>query len=303
MIKPAPACLIDSSIYIFQYYFALPDNWFSVQQQFPTAAVYGFSSFLCRLKQTHQPRYAAACFDQSLGRGFREALYPDYKSSRALPDEALAFQLDNCKKIAGYLGLPCYASERYEADDLIGSLMQQLKDDKQLKEQSIAILSRDKDLAQLLRREQDFIWDYANNERCYSEGVLAKWGVRPEQIADYLALVGDRIDDIPGVPGVGSKTAAALLSHFVDTDALYNNLDQCQQLSIRGSRMLADKLEPYTEQVKLAKTLATIVSDIPLIKLTDELLWRQPQWPQLEALCFELGFPKLFKRIEKVFAQ
>lgn len=290
-------CLIDSSIYIFQYYFSLPDNWFSEKQQYPTAAVYGFTSFLCKLREAHQPEYVAACFDESLGGGFREQIFPGYKSSRALPDKALAFQLQHCQIMAGYLGIPCFASKRYEADDLIGCLLQSL----QSEPAAVAILSRDKDLAQLLHRPQDFVWDYAKDKRCYQGDVFEKWGVEPDQIEDYLALVGDNIDDIPGVPGVGGKTAAALLAHFGNVEQLFGNLDQCQQLKLRGSRTLAEKLEGYDEQVQMAKQLATIVTDVDLIESVDQLRWREPQWDKLELLCEELGFPKMFKRIGKVF--
>lgn len=299
MTAPIATCLIDSSIYIFQYYFSLPDHWFSQKESYPTAAVYGFTSFLCKLRETHRPERVAACFDESLGTGFREEIYPDYKSSRALPDEALAFQLQHCQIMAGYLGIPCFASQRYEADDLIGCLLQSL----QAEPKGVAILSRDKDLAQLLHRKQDLVWDYAKDKRCYQADVFEKWAVKPSQIADYLALVGDSIDDIPGVPGVGGKTAAVLLAHFDDVEALYQNLDQSQGLKLRGSKTLAEKLEGYEEQVKMAKKLATIVTDVKLIESPDQLLWREPQWEKLELLCEELGFPRMFKRIEKAFVQ
>lgn len=296
-VNPAPLCLIDSSIYIFKYYFSLPDNWFSQEQGWPTAAVYGFTSFLCGLKEKHRPERAAACFDESLGSGFREELYPGYKSSRALPDEALEFQLNNCKKMAGLLGLACFASQRYEADDLIGCLFQQAKSSSQ----PVAILSRDKDLAQLIRRPQDFLWDYGQDQRSYEADIEAKWGVRAEQLADYLALVGDSIDDIPGVPGVGGKTASALLQEFANIDTLYRNLPQCQQLDIRGSKTLAKKLQPYLEQVKMAKQLATIVTEVKLVASINELNWREPDWPEVELLCQSLGFPRLYKRIQTAF--
>lgn len=114
--------LIDASIYIFQYYFSLPDHWFSEDDSYPTAAVYGYTAFLVRLLKKHQPQRIAACFDESLDQCFRNEIYPDYKSSRALPDEALAFQLRACQTITRLLGIATYASERYEADDLLGSL-------------------------------------------------------------------------------------------------------------------------------------------------------------------------------------
>ena len=208
--SPQATLLIDASIYIFQYYFSLPDHWFSQRQSWPTAAVYGYTTFLLRLLKQHQPQRIAACFDESLDHCFRNRIYPDYKSSRALPDEALAFQLKACRQVTELLGITCFASKRYEADDLLGSLYQYCRRSKA----PIAILTRDKDLGQLLCRPQDYLWDYAQDQCLFMADVQQKMGVSCSQIIDFLALVGDSIDDIPGVPSVGKKTAQQLLGHF-----------------------------------------------------------------------------------------
>ena len=218
-----PTLLIDASIYIFQYYFSLPDHWFSEQEQWPTAAVYGYSAFLARLLKEQQPARIAACFDESLEHCFRNDIYPGYKASRALPDEALAFQLRACREVTELLGIACFSSTRYEADDLLGSLYHCCQRSKT----PVAVLTRDKDLGQLLTRPQDFLWDYSSKDktRSYSNDIATKFGVRPDQLADYLALVGDTIDDIPGVPGIGAKTASQLLTHFGTIDQLLLQLD------------------------------------------------------------------------------
>ena len=212
--KQAPVCLLDASVYIFRYYFAMPNRWFSLEGQQPTAAVYGYLSFLLRFLTQQQPMFMAAAYDESLGSCFRNELYADYKTNRALPDEDLMFQLARCQDVTDLLGIHGFASPVYEADDLIGSLAAfwQVRAPKQ----PLALLTRDKDLGQLLKKPQDFLWDYTDEhkqERIDREGIHEKFGVKPEQLADYLALVGDAVDHIPGVPGVGAKTAQVLLEH------------------------------------------------------------------------------------------
>jgi len=293
----SPSCLIDASIYIFQYYFSLPPNWQS-SEGFDTEAVYGFATFLLKVKERYGPKRVGVCFDESLGSSFREEIYPQYKSSRALPDEALAFQLNACRKLAELMGLACFSHHRYEADDLLGCLMSSLR----RSTQPVAILTRDKDLGQLIRRPQDCLWDFSAGKKSYRDDIYQKWGVWPEQMADYLALVGDSIDDIPGVPGIGAKTAAALLQQYDNVEMIYANLDDLETLDIRGSKTLAHKLEGNTAQLAMAKTLATIVTDLPLIESVGQLNWHQADLPKLEKFCFEMGFPRLYVRMKKVLA-
>ena len=285
-MKPAPICLIDASIYIFRYYFSLPDNWFSRDQGYPTAAVYGYSTFLLQLLQRLRPATIAACFDESLGSGFRNRLYPAYKASRALPDEALAFQLRACREVTELLGIAAFASDIYEADDLIGTLARRLS----RRKQAIAIISRDKDLGQLLRRRQDFLWAHASDRRSYAGDIAERFGVAPAQLADYLALVGDSVDDIPGVPGIGAKTASLLLQRYANLEAIFAHLAQLQQLPVRGAGRLADKLAAHRPQALLARQLATIVTDVPLQAPLRALRWRRPDLDGLERFYRGMGF-------------
>lgn len=297
-MKPlAATCLVDASIYIFQYYFSLPPNW-TARNGFSTEAVYGFSTFLLKLKEQYGPERIGLCFDESLGQGFREEIYPDYKSSRALPDESLAYQLEACREVAELMGIPCFGSTRYEADDLIGSLMTVAKRSKQ----PVAVLTRDKDLGQLIRREQDYLWDFAKDQCSYPSDIKEKWGVPAEAMADYLALVGDAIDDIPGVPGIGAKTAAALLQAHGSVKGVYANIGQLHSLPVRGAKGLAAKLEEHLEQVAMAKTLATIVCDVPLVSSIKELHWQPADILALEKFCQKQGFSRLASRMNKVFA-
>lgn len=289
-MSPSPVCLIDASIYIFRYYFSLPDNWISREQGYGTGAVYGYSTFLLRLLEREQPQYLAACYDESLGQCFRNDIYPDYKISRPHPDEALAFQLRACRRFGEIVGIASFASPSHEADDLIGSLSPLVRQS----QQPLAILTRDKDLGQLIRRPQDYLWDHAADRRAYAPDLEAKVGVRPDQLVDYLALVGDSIDDIPGVPGVGPKTASALLAHFGDIDRLWRGLDQVASLPIRGARSLAAKLVEHRDQVAIARQLARIVEDLPVAASLQDLRWGAVDWWELEVFADDMGFGEGF---------
>ena len=292
------AWLIDASIYIFHYYFALPDNWFSQKKQWPTAAVYGYLTFLIRLLNDNPPKFAAACFDKSLGSCFRNDIYPDYKSSRELPDEMLAFQLEACEKVTELLGIACFYDTHFEADDLIGSLYQYLLPSTH----EIAILTRDKDLGQLLSREADFLWDYLGEKKFYSDDILQKFGVKPGQLIDLLAIAGDKSDDIPGVYGIGNKTAATLLQYFGTVENIIDNIDTVSNLPIRGAKGVEEKLLADIESMIVSKELATIVTDIPLISSPKDLRWKMPKFDALNTFCDDMGFPKLFSRIKQLEA-
>lgn len=291
MSHASPVCLLDASIYIFRYYFSLPDNWFSRDQGYGTGAVYGYSTFLLRLLEQERPSHIAACYDESLGQCFRNDIYPDYKVSRPHPDEALAFQLRACRRFGEILGIASFASERYEADDLIGSLGRVVVG---ASEQPMAILTRDKDLGQLIRRPQDYLWDHAADRRAYAPDLEAKVGVRPDQLVDYLALVGDSIDDIPGVPGVGSKTACALLKHFGDLEGIWAGLDDIAALPIRGAKTLAAKLAANRDQVSVSRQLALIEVEVPLAVTLTDLRHGSVDWWALEAFADEMGFGEGF---------
>ncbi len=288
----SPSCLLDASIYIFRYYFSLPDHWFS-REGYPTAAVHGYSSFLLSFLLEQQPPVMAACFDESLGSCFRNEIYPDYKSSRELPDEALAFQLQACREVTQILGIASFSSAVYEADDLLGTLMAQLREDNE--SQSIAILTRDKDLGQLILRPQDFLWDYVNRdkqERLGSEQIQQKFGVGPQQLVDYLALVGDAVDDIPGVPGVGAKTAQALLQWQPDIESIFARLDEISTLPIRGAKSLGQKLSEHVQQIAMSRSLAEIITDAEMTLEEPKLLRRLPDESAFENFCQNMGFGK-----------
>jgi len=250
--------LVDASIYIFRAWFSVPDSMRG-ENGLPVNAVYGFCRFLTELVERTNTQHIAIAFDESLTKSFRNEIYPPYKMNRELPPEGLVQQFSLCRRVAEAAGLYCVSSDRYEADDLIATLSHQMR------EQGFqnAIVSGDKDLAQLLKGD-DFWWDFARDQRLDASGVREKFGVPPEAIQDYLGLCGDAVDNIPGVPGVGPKTAVALLQAFDSIETLYENLPAVANLKIRGAKTLPAKLEQYKDQAFLSKQLATVAYDAPI---------------------------------------
>ncbi len=230
----APAAhLVDGSLYVFRAWHSMPDEFTDIDGR-PVNAVHGFTRFLCELLERTKPPHIAVAFDASLTTSFRNAIYPAYKANRELPPPDLEYQFVLCREIALALGVVVLIDHSYEADDLIGSSLWSLR----AHGFRGVIVSADKDFGQLLG-EHDEQWDYARNLRWGPAGVHERLGVHPHQVADYLALCGDAVDNIPGVPGVGAKTAAALLAHFGSLDSLLERVDEVPFLRIRGAASCA----------------------------------------------------------------
>jgi len=249
--------LVDASIYIFRSYFAMPDS-IRNDNGHPANAVYGYASFLGGLLAGSKPTHVAAMFDESLGTCFRNDLYSDYKSNRALPDPDLERQLNWCRELTGLVGIRSFASDRYEADDLIGTAAHRLRPHGF----RMVYVSGDKDISQLVER-QDRLWDYAKDESLRVADVGNRFGVRPAQLADLLGLAGDAVDSIPGVPGIGSKTAAQLLTRFGNIEKLFaylgsKSLGDAGLDGLRGLARIESLLREHETQARLSKQLATI---------------------------------------------
>src|SRR5690606_17968514 len=182
----------------------MPDE-FQDRDGWPVNAVHGFARFLLDLLERQKPSHVAVAFDESLDSNFRNELYPAYKANREPAPEELKRQFAHCQAVCRALGLTVLANPRYEADDLIGAALDQVR----RAGCSGVIVSADKDLSQLLDGD-DEQWDYARGDRWRADGVKARYGVHAHQVADFLGLTGDAIDNIPGVPGIGAKTAAVL---------------------------------------------------------------------------------------------
>jgi len=248
--------LIDASIYIFQSHFS--SNIECVDNNGnDLSALYGFTQFLIQFIRRIKPKYVAVAHDQSLFTGFRHNLCENYKSNRELPDENLAMQLQGCSEVSNILGLTSFKSTIYEADDIIGTLARNIRLEDKLT--VIQIISKDKDLAQLLETDADCLWDYSANRRRYRKDILKEFGVLPEKIPDYLGLVGDSVDCIKGIPGIGPVKAKVLLQELGSLEGIYTDLEKVKSLPIRGAKNLALKINENKELAYLSKTLATIV--------------------------------------------
>jgi len=275
--------LVDASPYLFRAFFALPESLTDPDGR-PVNAVFGFLGFLSRYLREEAPSHAAVAFDRSLTTSFRNQFYPEYKSGRELPPPALERQQDACRDVAAALGLAVLDDELYEADDLIAALHARLRPEGH----RVVVVTSDKDLGQLVD-EGTLLYDFARGERYGPAEIEVRFGVRPAQIADYLALAGDPVDDIPGVPGVGKKSAAALVRAFGTLDELYARLDQVEELPLRGARSLAAKLAAGREAAFLSRRLATLAREAPVSAGLGDLRVRAPERAVLEPLLRSLG--------------
>ena len=253
-----PLHLVDASIYVFRAWHSMPDE-FHDADGWPTNAVHGFARFLLELLEQERPRHIAIAFDEALDSCFRNKLYPAYKANRDPAPEELKRQFTHCKALCAAMGLGVLADSEYEADDLIGSALHQARPHGFRG----VIVSADKDMSQLLSA-QDEQWDFARGQRWGMAGVKARHGVEATQIADYLALTGDAVDNIPGVTGIGAKSAAILLGHFGSLDTLLTRIDEVAFLRLRGAAQMAARLREQRAHVLLWRQLSTIALDAPL---------------------------------------
>jgi 5'-3' exonuclease len=256
MDAPGRVYLLDASIYIFRAYFAVRGDW-QAANGLPTNAVAGYAGFLARLLAQARPARVVTAFDESLGSGFRHAIHPGYKASRALPDEALAFQLESCRRLTRLLGIDDLASAEFEADDLIASAAHHAR----AAGIACTVLSRDKDLGQVLCGAEDAWWDFPDEAPL----SIAQWsernGIRPQQVPELLALTGDAIDDIPGVPGIGRRTALDLLAEYADVEAVLANTAAIAASTRRGAARTARLLDAHADTVRLARRLTGLRTD------------------------------------------
>ncbi|HSD16925.1 MAG TPA: 5'-3' exonuclease H3TH domain-containing protein [Thermomonas sp.] len=250
--------LVDASMYVFRAWHSMPDE-FHDADGWPTNAVHGFARFLLELLERERPRHIAIAFDEALDSCFRNAIYPAYKANRDPAPPELRRQFAWCKALCKAVGLVTLAHADYEADDLIGTAVHAGRRDGFRS----VIVSADKDLSQLLQAD-DEQYDFAKSVRWKADGVKARHGVHAHQIADYLALTGDAVDNIPGISGIGAKSAAILLAHFESLDALLARIDEVPFLRLRGAAGMAIRLREQREHALLWRQLTTIALDAPL---------------------------------------
>jgi len=252
----APVVLVDGSSYLYRAFHALPPLNTSTGE--PTGAVKGVISMLRRLLKDYPESPVAVVFDAK-GKTFRDELFAEYKAQRPpMPDELRA-QVEPIHAIVRAMGLPLICEPGVEADDVIGTLARQASECGR----PVVISTGDKDMAQLVNAHTTLV-NTMTDTRLDEAGVEEKFGIPPSRIIDFLALMGDKVDNIPGVPGVGEKTALALLQGLGGLDDIYAALDQVATLNFRGAKSMAAKLEAERERAYLSYQLATIKLDVPL---------------------------------------
>lgn len=289
MSRP-PVYLVDASIYIFRAWFSMPDEFLNPAGQ-PTNAVYGFSGFLCSLLEQTSASHVGVAFDESLTTNYRTEIYPEYKANRDPAPKELKRQFAWARGVAEAMGLKCYGDPQFEADDIIGTLSEHWRN----QGHTVCVVTSDKDLTQLVR-EGDYWWDFSRNRKLSPAGIKEKFGVTPEQIADYLALVGDSVDNIPGVPGVGPKSATALLEHFGDLDSIFERLAEVEHLSIRGAKSLMNKLNEHRSAADLAKLLTVIHTEVPCALEEPDIRRSETDESALNQLFDELAFGNMLRQ-------
>ncbi|MFM7275945.1 MAG: 5'-3' exonuclease H3TH domain-containing protein, partial [Gammaproteobacteria bacterium] len=233
-----------------------PPRWQS-RSGMPTHAVAGFASFLADLLLAEPAGDFFVAFDESLGSGWRHRIHPGYKKRRALPDAELAFQLDACREITRRLGLRETASNEFEADDLLASAAAHAR----AAGNHCTVMSRDKDLGQLLAGPDDRLRESPAAACVDRAGWSALHGIRPEQLPARLALTGDPVDDIPGVPGVGGKTAVWLLGMHDDVEEILADLPGVAASGYRGAARVAENLAMHADGLRLARRLTGLRAD------------------------------------------
>jgi len=284
----APLYLIDASVFIFRAYYSVPITLTDSDGQ-PVNAVHGFGRFLGDLLEKELPSHIAVAFDQSLTTSFRNKLYPAYKANREPAPIELKRQFDWCRQLCRAYGLADFSSAEYEADDLIGTLVAHAR----VQGRRTIVVTRDKDLSQLIR-PGDVYWDYIGETRYEYGDIPERFGVLPERMADFLALTGDAVDNIRGVPGIGKKTASMLLSHYESLDHLYDNLDAVLKLKIRNVGFVVGQLRDHRDAAFLARQLTAIACDAPMQDLAG-LQRRLPDMQALNALYDTFGFGRLLR--------
>lgn len=283
--------LIDASVFVFKAWYSIPADMTDPVSN-PVNALYGFSRFLGDFLEDLDPEHVAVAFDENrTANCVRTAIFPGYKANREPAPPELKLQFQRCRAVTRALGLADCADDAFEADDLIAALAARVR----AAGHRVTILSRDKDLAQVLQ-PGDLLWDYPSGRRIGHEDVPAVFGVQAEQIADFLALAGDAVDNIRGVRGIGPKTAAALLRHFGSVADIYANLDAVGQLQIRAAASLPAKLRDHRDDVDLALQLTRVRYDAPVFDDAAALLRRPPDLEGLGALYDGAGFGEALRR-------
>ena len=292
MAPSNPLILVDGSSYLYRAFFASQQADLRTSTGLPSGAVRVMANMMRSLRKQYPDCHVAVVFDAK-GKTFRDDIYPEYKANRASMPDDLRSQVAPIHQMIKAMGFPFLMVEGVEADDVIGTLARQATE----KQLPVLISTGDKDMAQLVSDHVTLI-DTMKDVKTDREGVIEKFGVPPELIIDYLALMGDKVDNIPGMTGVGEKTALALLQGIGSIDEIAANLDKVAALGFRGSKAFADKFREQEEQVRLSYVLATIKTDVELEQSLEELELGPIDKEALLAVYREYELRNLIKELE-----
>jgi 5'-3' exonuclease len=284
--------LIDGHVWIFRAYYVLPHM--EAPDGTPTFAAYGFTSTLLKYLAETGASHVAMCFDHALT-SFRNEMEEGYKADRTEAPPDLEPQFELCAEAAQVLGVTTYKAPNYEADDVMATLTRQLV----ARGADVVVVTSDKDLSQLVREDgRVVIHDNSKDTTLDADGVRGKFGVDPDQIPDYLGLMGDAIDSLPGVPGVGAKSAAAILNAFGSIDHIPDDPDAWDGVAVRGAAKMAARVAQHRERALKTRELATVVREVPGVSAgLRDVRVRRPDPTRVEALCDKLGWGRLRERM------
>ncbi|WP_425410814.1 DNA polymerase I [Hyphococcus sp.] len=286
---PKRLYLVDGSAYIFRAYHALPPLT-RKSDGAPIGAVSGFCNMLYKLltdmKDEHDPTHFAVIFDYS-AKTFRNDIYPEYKANRPEPPEDLRPQFPMVRDATRAFNVPCIEQEGYEADDLIATYACQVEDEGG----EAVIISSDKDLMQLVS-DKVTMFDTMKNKKIGRDEVIAKFGLGPEHVVDIQALAGDSTDNVPGVPGIGVKTAAQLIEEYGDLETLLERAEEIKQKKRR------ENLVEFSEQARISKKLVKLTCDMPVASKIDDFEMRPIDKDKLLSFLKEMEFSTLTRRVE-----
>ena len=282
--------LIDGNAIIYRAYHALPKTM-TTRRGEQTNAVYGFTTTLIKVLENLHPEYIAASFDLA-GPTFRHKDYADYKATRVKADQELYDQIPRVKELTKKMNIPIYEQEGFEADDCIGTVVEKLKD----KEIEIYVVSGDKDIFQLINgkvKVYSLRKGLSQMQIVDHQTIESEYNLQPADFIDLKALAGDASDNIPGVPGIGPKTATDLIQKFDTLEGLYNNLDS-EEIKPR----IRELLKSHKDQAFMSQKLATIHRDVPIEFSLEECKWGEYDKGELREFFEELGFRSLLRRFD-----
>ena len=283
-----PVYVIDAMNYIFRAYHALPDNITSPDGML-TNAVLGYTRTLLRIIKERKPEYMAAAFEKNTS--FRNSIFADYKATRKQTPDDLEAQFDYCRKITEAIGIVCMEVDDYEADDVIGTIATRMS----TLGHPVVVVTGDKDMSQLVSTHVQ-VYDIAKEHWLDETAVREKFGVAPGQIPDLLALHGDHVDNIPGVRGVGEKTAREILSVCQTVEDLVD-ADLAAKFRFRGRDEILRRIRENMETVRISRKLATICCEAPIDVSPEVVRYRRGDRRTLDSLCQELGFVRVLADI------